>query len=80
MNLVLLIQFQGQGARNLSADEQTGTLRYAMDVDNVLETLNIPRPARLVPIWKSGIVRGIYSKDATTLVCSSHHVRNRQMY
>lgn len=69
MALVLVIQLQGQGARNLSADEGRGLPRYVADVHCVLDTLKIPMPQSLVPIWKSGIIRGIYSNEAANSVC-----------
>ena len=68
MGIVLVIQLYGQGARSLAADEGQRSPRYAIDVRNVLNTLEIPIPSRMFPIWKSGMIRGEYPEEKLTCV------------
>lgn len=69
MSLVLVVQLQGQGARNLSADEHKAHPDYDRDLHCMLEELQIPIPQTVVPVWKSGVIKCIYVRQAISTVC-----------
>lgn len=59
MTITLRIQYKGEGARRLAAEEKVGrseSPRYLQEVMRVLGLFSIPSPDHTLPIYKSGFV------------------------
>ncbi|CAL1711110.1 unnamed protein product [Somion occarium] len=62
MSLFLHIQLKGEAARSLVDDQYKRVPKYPDTMKEVLGSLGIPLPHKYAPIWKSGVIKGIYSE------------------
>ena len=74
MTVTVRIQYKGEGARKLAAEEQNPESRYEEDMTRALSMFAIPTPPDSSrAIWKSGFVLCNYNttRDTVSLAVAS---------
>jgi hypothetical protein len=68
MTVTVRIQYKGEGARKLAADENGNNMRYVDDMTRALSMFSIPTPPdNSRAIWKSGFVLCNYNTSRDTV-------------